>query len=157
MDHEPLVSLYNSNSKCLPVRVAKDRSKLRGFNFEVVWEPGTTTPADYGSHNPPPMVQYTKLEKDELDIEDEEEDSEIIVNRVKELTDAIILDVLKNETMTYQSLKEYSEEIRKGKLRPALKEYEEIFIELSLSEGAILQGDRLVIPNSASRCSQSHT
>ena len=74
MDHEPLVSLYNSNSRDLPVRVAKHRSKLRGFNFKVVWEPGTTTPADYSSCNPPPMVQYTKLEKYELEKEDEEED-----------------------------------------------------------------------------------
>ena len=71
VDHEPFISLYNSNSRDLPVRVAKHRSKLRGFNFKVVWEPGTTTPANYGSCNPPPMVQYTKLEKDGLGIEDE--------------------------------------------------------------------------------------
>ena len=94
------------------------------------------------------MVQYTKLETDELGIEDEEEDSEIIVNRVEELTDAVTLDVLRNETMMDQSLKELSEDIRKGKLRPGLKEYKEIFLELSLSEGVILQGDRLVIPSS---------
>ena len=73
VDHKPLVSLYNSNSRDLPVRVAKHRSKLRGFNFKVVWEPGTTTPANYSCHNPSSMAQYNKLEKDKLGIEDEEE------------------------------------------------------------------------------------
>ena len=63
--------------------MANHISKLRGFNFKVVWEPGITTPANYGSRNPPPMVQFTKLEKDELGIEDEEEDSESIVIRVE--------------------------------------------------------------------------
>ena len=84
--------------------MAKHRSKLRGFNFKVVWEPGTTTPANYGSLNPTLMIQYTKLDKDKLGIEDEEEDSEIIVNRVEELTDAVTLDVLRRETMMDQSL-----------------------------------------------------
>ena len=91
LDHKPLVSLYNSNSRDLPVRVAKHRSKLRGFNFKVVWEPGTTSPANYGSHNPSPMDQYAKLEKDQLGIEDEEEDTEIIVNIVEKLYDAVTI------------------------------------------------------------------
>ena len=38
-DHEPLVALYNSHSRALPVRVAKHISKLGGFDFTVVYEP----------------------------------------------------------------------------------------------------------------------
>ena len=35
VDHEPLVTLYNSKGSPLPVRVAKHISKLGGFNFKV--------------------------------------------------------------------------------------------------------------------------
>ena len=47
-DHEPLCPMYNSPSKPLPVRVAKHKSKLRGFSFKVTYEPGSTNPSDYG-------------------------------------------------------------------------------------------------------------
>jgi len=50
----PLVSMYNSASKTFLMRVAKHTSKLRGFNFSLTYEPGTSIPADYGSRNPPP-------------------------------------------------------------------------------------------------------
>jgi len=35
VDHEPLVPMYNGHSKSLPFRVAKQKSKLRGFNFRL--------------------------------------------------------------------------------------------------------------------------
>ena len=49
VDHEPLVPMYNGHSISLPFRVAKHKSKLRGFDFQLRYEPGVTTPADYGS------------------------------------------------------------------------------------------------------------
>ena len=75
--------MYSSHSKSLPVRVAKHKSKLRGFDFSVVYEPGLTTPSDYGSRHPAPRRHYTEQEKVELGVEEEEEDAEIIVSSVR--------------------------------------------------------------------------
>ena len=66
--------MYNNHSKALPARVAKHRTKLRAFDFTVVYEPGTTTPSDYGSRHPPAVRKYTELERETLGVETEEED-----------------------------------------------------------------------------------
>ena len=79
VDHQPLVSLYNVKKEA-PVRVAKHKSKLRSFSFTVKYEPGKSNPSDYGSRHPPPEKGYSKQQRDELGVEDEEEDREIIVN-----------------------------------------------------------------------------
>ena len=99
-DHEPLCPMYNSPSRPLPVRVAKHKSKLRGFSFKVTYEPGSTNPSDYGSRHPPPSRKYMCQEKDELGVEEEREDMEIIVNRiVKEaIPDAFTLPVVRYYT-----------------------------------------------------------
>ena len=148
VDHQPLVSLYSSHSRDLPVRVAKHRSKLRGFNFKVKYEPGITTPADYGSRNPPPKKIYSEEEKEDLGVEEENEDAEIIVNHVEELTDAVTLPILTNETENDEELKKLKDDIRKGRLRPELKIFKEMFPEMSLNQGVILKGERLLIPAS---------
>ena len=43
--HEPLLALYNTHPKELPLSVAKHKSTLKGFDFNVVCEPGNITPA----------------------------------------------------------------------------------------------------------------
>ena len=45
---------------------------------------GNTNPCDYGSRHPPPPRSYTEQEKQELGVEEEEEDAEIQVGRVLE-------------------------------------------------------------------------
>ena len=47
VDHEPLCNLYNQHSREVTVRVAKHKSKLLAFNFEVIYKPGATNPCDY--------------------------------------------------------------------------------------------------------------
>ena len=43
-DHEPLVPLYNNPARPATVRIDRHRSKLRQFDFKLVYEPGTTSP-----------------------------------------------------------------------------------------------------------------
>ena len=38
VDHLLLVPMYESHYKALPARVAKHKSKLRAFDFDVVYE-----------------------------------------------------------------------------------------------------------------------
>ena len=66
-DHLPLVSLYNSPNRPAPVRVAKHRSKLGAFAFKLEYDPGSTTPCDYGSKHPPPLPRHSRVETSVLD------------------------------------------------------------------------------------------
>ena len=81
-DHEPLVPLYNSPTRPAPVRVERHRSKLRSFRFTTIHHPGKTIPCDYASRHPPPVRSYTSQEKEDLGVEEEEEDAEIQIGRV---------------------------------------------------------------------------
>ena len=117
VDHEPLVSLYKSHSRALPVRVAKHKSKLRAFNFTVHYEPGTTTPSDYGSRHPPPRKNYTAQEREELGVEEKKEDAEIIIARVDSVSEAVTIPILaRYTTKEYGQLKE---DIQKGRMGAA--------------------------------------
>ena len=148
VDHEPLVQMYNGHSKSLPFRVAKHKSKLRGFDFRLRYEPGVTTPADYGSRHPPPERTYSKIEREDLGIEEEEEDAEIIVNRIDEVIDAVTLPILKYHTETDKTLQMLLQDVRKGQLRKEqkLSRYKDVFHQLSCKEGVILRDSRLIIP-----------
>ena len=145
VDHQPLVALYKSHSKSLPVRVAKHRSKLGGFNFSVVYEPGVTTPSDYGSRHPPARRHYSMEEKEELGVEEEEEDAEVIVNRVDEVSDAVTLPVLQHYTQKEASLKQLKEDILAGR-RTNVEEYKLCFPELSVVQEVIMREERILIP-----------
>ena len=61
------------------------------------YEPGNTTPCDYGSYHPPPVPsrEYSKEGKEEYGGEEKEDDVEIIVNRVDHgyMPDAVTLPV----------------------------------------------------------------
>ena len=64
VDHLPLVTLYNNPSKPAPSRVERHRSKLRCFNFSMKYEPGKTTPCDYGSRHPAAQETLTKEQRE---------------------------------------------------------------------------------------------
>ena len=51
-DHEPLVPIYNSAQKPKQLRVNSHRIKLLPFEYHLTYEPGKTTPCDYGSRHP---------------------------------------------------------------------------------------------------------
>ena len=115
-DHQPLVSLYNSSNRPAPVRVDRHRSKLRNFRFTVGYEPGITSPADYGSRHPPPARQYTRLEREELGIEEEEEDEECSISRLVEGGEdqAVTLTRLQVAIQEDETLKGVVEDIKRG-------------------------------------------
>ena len=37
-DHNPKVPMYNSHYKSMPVRSVKHKSKLKAFDFELIYE-----------------------------------------------------------------------------------------------------------------------
>ena len=62
VDHEPLVILYNSKKE-LPARVAKHVSKLKSYQFKVVYQSGSKNPSDYGSCHPTGKTKNSELWK----------------------------------------------------------------------------------------------
>ena len=149
-DHAPLVSMYNSPSKPLPVRIGKHQSKLQAFSFLVRHEAGRTNPADYASRHPSPDQQYSKVEKDELGVEELEKDMEIMVNRIvnESIPDAVTLPVVKHYTQMDEQLSNLAEDVQSGRLRQELKttKYVKVFEELTYTQGVLLRQERLVIP-----------
>ena len=83
-------------------------------------------------------------------IEDKEEDTEILVCRMEELTDIITMPILIRHTDGNETLQHLKEDIRKGTQWKELREegFKECFQELSIQEGAILRGGRIIIPKS---------
>ena len=124
VDHKPLVPLYNSPGRPSPVRVDRHRSKLRGFNFKVRYEPGRATPSDYGSRQPAPDRHHTKQEREELGIEDEDEDLEFSINRVIEdqLPDAVTMEMLEKATKEDKVLTKVAEDVMQGKMSVSTRE-----------------------------------
>jgi transposase InsO family protein len=145
-DHQALVPLYKSHSKELPVRVARHKSKLRAFNFVVKYEAGVSTPADYGSRHHAAAKNYSEMEKENLGVEDMEEDAEIVVNRVEALTEAVTLPVLKKYSLEDEEMQKLSNLIKKDAVKCDMSGYKECFAELSLVDGLVVRGERLLIP-----------
>ena len=150
VDHQPLVPHYNNVTRPAPCRVARHRSKLRNFNFHMTYEPGKTTPCDFGSRHPPPPRNYTQQEREEQGVEEEEEDAEVFVARMIEETfpEAVTLEEVRKEIEKDKILSKLKEDVKLGKLRKELKhsEYGQIFGELTLTQGVLLKGDKLIIP-----------
>ena len=62
-DHEPLLPLYNGPGRPRQLRVDWHRTKLLAYNFNLIHEPGVTSPCDYGSRHPPSRTLLKKAEK----------------------------------------------------------------------------------------------
>ena len=152
VDHRPLVSFYNSKNRSAPVRVDRHRSKLLGFRFKVKYEPGSSNPCDYGSRHSVPDRKHTRQEREELGIEDEEEDSEFAVNRLIEdnLPEAVTKEMLQQAVKDDKELRTVFEDVRVGKMSPTTTAsyYSKVFEELTAWDGVLLKGEQLVIPPS---------
>ena len=100
VDHQPMVSLYNKRRApdSMPERVSRHISKLISYDFTVSYESGKKTPSDYGSRHPPSKAKISKDDKEELGIESEEEDTEILVNHLRELNEAVTIDIIQAQS-----------------------------------------------------------
>ena len=86
----------------------------------MVYQPGTTTTADYGSRHLPPARLYSARERSELGIEEEQEDVEIIANRVEEVIDAVTISIYRQNVFEGKTFVLLLEDIKRGQLRVEL-------------------------------------
>ena len=146
VDHKPLLPLFNKVTRPKQARVDRHRMKLAAFDFEVVYEPGSTNPCDYGSRHPPAAARG----QDEAARQEqgEEDDTEVYVNRLiqDQLPQAITRKLLRRETAKDETLIKLMEDINTGKCRPALHRYQQIFEELTVVDGLVVRGEQLIVP-----------
>ena len=67
---------------------------------------------------------------------------------MEELTDAVTMPILQRHTKADRTLQQLQEDITRGRLRKELGHsgYKECFQELSMQDGVVMRGDRVVIP-----------
>ena len=126
------------------------KSKLGGFDFNVVCEPGNTTPADYGSRHLLPARLYSARERSELSIKEKEEDAEKIFNRVEEVMDAVTVPILRKHNHKGKTFVLLFEDIKKGLLREEFEQSacKECFTKCSTKVGVMLRDTRRLIRTS---------
>ena len=147
-DHEPLLPIYSASARPKQLRVDRHRTKLLPFDFNVVHEPGATSPCDYGSRHPTAHT-LTNKEIDEWAVET---GTEIYVNRVIEdtLPQAISMSELQEATAQDSVLTKLLSCIGQSECNndKDLKPFKQIFPELWTCNGVLMRNDKILMPSS---------
>ena len=140
-DHQPLVHMLNRPKAQMPYRVERVRLKLQGFNFHVRYIPGKRNPSDFISRCPMPMSKDDKKLGKEL-----ERHVNLVVS--DGMPDAVTLEEIRNETA--KDMKDLLACIESGyldeKRYPQLRCYKNVFRELSVADGVVIKGKKILIP-----------
>ena len=147
-DHKPLVPLLSTkNLEELPIRVQHFRLRLMRFTYTIVHVPGKNLcTADALSRSPvnPASCSDSKFQH-EVDAY-----VNLLIHNLP-ATDKRLLDIQsqQDEDPVCQRLKKYCQEGWPGKstLKGPYKPYVAVASELSVANGLLLRGSRLVIPN----------
>ena len=122
----------------------RHRGKLRQFSFEVKYEPGSTSPSDYGSRNP-----RNFSDRDKETMENEKDEETILINIIKNIstctavsTAHIIRQYDKDEV-----LKQLLQDVKSERQSEIIKNSPnaKVFSELAIVEGIIVRGDRVQV------------
>ena len=142
-DHKPLVPLFNNPRKLGPARIERIRLRLQGFNFTVIYRPGENNPTDYISRHP--------LRCDETSSKETRRQEGYLNMMIEErVPEAISGDKVKEATDKDEKLKKLREMILMGKqintLGGKLDGYKKVWDELSVCNGILMKGEKIVIP-----------
>ena len=145
-DHQPLVPIYSGHRRG-NARVERHRLKVQGFQYEMKYLPEKENPCDYQSRHPLPLETYSAQQLEDMVID---MDDELCINKIitDDLPDAVTLPMIQTATEQDPTMQKLIKAIQKGYTGndPDLKPYKHVFQELSLAQGVILRGDKLVIP-----------
>ena len=140
-DHEPLVAIFNKPSSKPPPRIEKWVLFLQSYDFTVEYRPGKDNTNDYPSRHP-------------LEYNDEEmTSSQTTEEQVTFVMNSSIPGAVTRDTELDPVLQKIIAVIQSGKLRefhkdPDLKPYKLIATEMSITDGVILHGNKIVVPQS---------
>ena len=145
-DHEPLVAIFNKPSSKPPPRIEKWVLFLQSYDFTVEYRPGKDNPSDYPSRHP---LEHSDEEM--TSSQTTEAQVRFIMN--SSISDAVSVEDIKRETELDPVLQKIISVIQSGRLRefhkdPELKPYKLIATEMSIIDGVILRGNKIVVPES---------
>ena len=151
-DHKPLVSLLSSSKRLdeLPIRIQRFRLRLMRYNFSISHVSGKKffTP-DTLSRSP---VQITMESDHELETATEAY-VELIINHLP-VTEKRLKDIPDRQTAdnTCNQLKRFCIQGWPAKhlLKGRIKKYYPVFTELSVLDGLLLRGNRIIQPHAVS-------
>ena len=117
----------------------------------MIYEAGYKNPCDYASRHPDKLnVSLSENQKEDLGIEDEYEDAVFSVNRIidQDIEGAVTKDLLVKETSLDPELRQLLVDVPNGRLSDQMlqSKYAQVFDEMTVCDGFLLKGDRVVIP-----------
>ena len=144
-DHKPLLALYNNYRADMPPRIHRHKLNLQGYNFKLKHEAGKDNPTDYMSRRTSGTPTTTEQKEHK---EAELVDAHVNVIIRDDLPPAVTLEQMRAATAKDPQL--LTTAVQRGYMRNTekamLKPYRDIFLELSVAQGLILRGSKLVVP-----------
>ena len=118
--------------------------------FKIKYIPGKENPCDWKSRHGASIDDIKGLDRERMGIDDNED---IVVMRIllEDIPPALSIDMLKeaaNRDPVYQDLLTSIKKGRKPHNNDQLNEYNKVWNELTIMDGIVLRGDRIVIPAS---------
>ena len=147
-DHQPLVPLYNTPTMPAGRRVTKHRQQVQDLVFKDKFLSGKANPCDYSSRHPTQLEGLSQADREKLGVDDCDE---VMVMRVfvVDMPVALTLDMLKDavgKDQNYQHLIDCVKAGHKPDTSSPLHQYRTVWSELSVLDGLVMRGDRIVIP-----------
>ena len=142
-DHLPLLPLYNKYKQEVPPRIKHHQVMTQGYNFKLLYEKGSTNPSDYLSRYPVKAEREVLEEQHELDL-----DVNLLIKWA--LPNAITVETMQQSTSASEEMNNLRKAIDIGYIPIAhtkqLHSYKKLLSELSVEEGLIMRGERIVVP-----------
>ena len=147
-DHQPLVPLYNNPTMPAGRRVTKHRQQVQDLVFKDKFLSGKANPCDYSSRHTTQLEGLSQADREKLGVDDCDE---VMVMRVfvDDMPVALTLDMLKDavgKDQNYQHLIDCVKAGHKPDTSSPLHQYRTVWSELSVLDGLVMRGDRIVIP-----------
>ena len=141
-DHKPLETIFNNPTCKATARLGRLQLRLQPYKVKVVYQPGADNPADYMSRHPDPKQSKTPSRFSRVDA---------YVNFVTTyaVPPAVTLQEVKDATAADKALQSLAKVVttqRWHEVGKDVSQYQHIKQELSVSNGVILRGTRIIVP-----------
>ena len=141
-DHKPLETIFNNPTCKATARVERLQLRLQPYKTKVVYKPGANNPADYMSRHPDPKQSQASNHLSRVDAY-----INFVTNNA--VPHAVTLQEVKDATAADETLQSLAKVIATQKWHEAgrdVSQYQQIKQELSVSNGVILRGTRIIVP-----------
>ena len=141
-DHKPLETIFNNPTCKATARLERLQLRPQPYKTKIIYKPGADNPADYMSRHPDPKQSQNPSHLSRVD-------AYINFVTTNAVPPAVTLQEVKDATAadeTLQSLARVITNQRWHEVGKDVSQYQQIKQELSISNGIILRGTRIIVP-----------